>query len=76
MTHSIQPERITQLNAKPVQQGEYVLYWMQQSQRSHWNHALEYAISRANDLNQPVLVVFGLTDNYPEANSRHYIFML
>jgi deoxyribodipyrimidine photo-lyase len=49
---------------------------MQQSQRAHFNHALEYAIKRANDINQPMLAVFGLTDDYPEANARHYRFML
>jgi deoxyribodipyrimidine photo-lyase len=49
---------------------------MQQSQRAECNHALEYAVQRANELKQPVLVVFGLMDNYPEANLRHYSFML
>jgi deoxyribodipyrimidine photo-lyase len=49
---------------------------MQQSQRAEFNHALEYAARRANDLNLPLLVGFGLTDDYPEANLRHYHFML
>lgn len=49
---------------------------MQQSQRAAGNHALEYAVGRANALNLPVLVVFGLTPDYPEANWRHYAFML
>jgi deoxyribodipyrimidine photo-lyase len=40
------------------------------------NHALEYAIGEANRLNLPVVVVFGLTDRFPEANLRHYAFML
>jgi deoxyribodipyrimidine photo-lyase len=31
---------------------------------------------QANELNQPLLVGFGLMDNYPEANLRHYTFML
>ncbi len=53
-----------------------MLYWMQQSQRAACNHALEYAASRANELELPLLVAFGLTDNYPEANARHYSFML
>ena len=56
--------------------GKYVLYWMQASQRTCCNHALEYAVARANDLNQPLLVCFGLMDDYPEANARHYAFML
>jgi deoxyribodipyrimidine photo-lyase len=49
---------------------------MQQSQRAEWNHALEYAVLRANERNLPVLAAFGLTDDYPEANARHYVFML
>lgn len=53
-----------------------MLYWMQAAQRAEWNHALEYAIRRANDLHKPLVVFFGLTDNWPEANLRHYAFML
>jgi deoxyribodipyrimidine photo-lyase len=65
------------LNRKPiVQDGRFVLYWMQQSQRSRFNHALEYAIERANELRKPPVVVFGLMDDYPQANERHYAFML
>ena len=48
----------------------------QQSQRAEYNHALEYAIQQANALGQGLLVAFGLIDNYPEANPRHYAFML
>jgi deoxyribodipyrimidine photo-lyase len=49
---------------------------MQQSQRSGCNHALEYAIERANSLGLPVLVAFGLTPCFPEATRTHYDFML
>lgn len=55
---------------------EYVLYWMQQSQREAHNPALEVAAACANRLELPVLVGFGLTDGYPEANARHYAFMV
>src|SRR3712207_2684219 len=75
-TRKIQAERVQNLNEAEVRQGEYVLYWMQSSQRVDHNHALEYAVQRANDLDQRLLVVFGLTDDYPEANLRHYAFML
>jgi deoxyribodipyrimidine photo-lyase len=73
---SIQEERISQLNDKDVRDGDYVLYWMQEAQRARDNHALEYAVQRANELEQPLLVVFGLTADYPEANLRQYAFML
>lgn len=49
-------DRITHvLNSNPTQQGEYVLYWMQQSQRVAYNHALEYAIQLANRHHLPQL---------------------
>ena len=76
-TRLIQDPRIHPLNeAPPDPEGRYVLYWMQQSQRAEDNPALEYAIQRANDLALPVVVGFGLMDGYPEANARHYYFML
>ncbi len=68
--------RIKPLNQKGIQKGRFVLYWMQQSQRAEYNHALEYAVTQANDQGLPVLVVFGLTKSYPDANIRHYTFML
>ncbi len=72
----IQAERIKPLNNKRIKSGKYVLYWMQASQRAEYNHALEYAIQQANDLNLPVLVLFGICENFPEANERHFYFML
>jgi deoxyribodipyrimidine photo-lyase len=75
-TRRIQEERVQNLNDEGVRDGDYVLYWMQSSQRAEQNHALEHAVQRANDLGQRLLVVFGLTDDYPEANLRHYAFML
>ena len=41
-----------------------------------FNPALEAAIASANRLNLPLVVGFGLTDGYPQANARHYAFML
>lgn len=72
----ISPSRIHLLNDKPVQQGKFVLYWMVNAQRAEWNHALEYAAQEANRLKLPLLVLFSLTEKYPEANERHYAFML
>ena len=72
----IQKSRIQILNDAHTVKGKYVLYWMQQSQRADYNHALEYAIQQANRLGQGVIVALGLMDDYPEANLRHYTFML
>ncbi|WP_419658916.1 Phr: DNA photolyase (deoxyribodipyrimidine photo-lyase) [Desulfosarcina variabilis str. Montpellier] len=68
--------RIKVRNDREIVAGEYVLYWMQQSQRAEHNPALDIAIQEANRLHLPVIVGFGLTDAYPEANLRHYRFML
>jgi deoxyribodipyrimidine photo-lyase len=72
----IQPERIKTLNAAADRTGEYVLYWMQASQRVAGNHAFQYAVRRANALGLPVVVFFGLTERFPGANARHYRFLL
>ena len=76
VSSSIENTRVQKLNHRDIQKGRYVLYWMQQSQRAEYNHALEYAIQQANALGTCVLVGFGLMDDYPEANLRHYRFML
>ncbi|MEJ2658599.1 MAG: deoxyribodipyrimidine photo-lyase [Desulfobacterales bacterium] len=76
-SHNIQDDRIQQLNDFEIRfDADYVLYWMQQSQRAEYNHALEYAVHQANDLGLGVVAAFGLTDDYPEANLRHFTFML
>lgn len=72
----IEPERIRPANANPVRSGRYVLYWMQAAQRAEWNPALTLAIALGNERKLPVVVGFGLTTHYPEANLRHYAFML
>jgi deoxyribodipyrimidine photo-lyase len=73
----VETERLKMLNRRDFHpKGAFVLYWMQQAQRAEWNHALEYAVELANERRLPTLVVFGLTDRYPEANARHYRFLL
>lgn len=73
----IQNTRIQNLNDQARRaDGAYVLYWMQEAQRARGNPALEMAIRGANKYGLPVVVCFGLMDGYPEANARHYAFML
>jgi deoxyribodipyrimidine photo-lyase len=72
----IEESRIQPLNKNTHHKGQYVLYWMQASQRAECNQALDFAIFQANQSNLPVIVYFGLTDNFPEGNARHYYFML
>lgn len=75
-TTQIESERIRWLREQDPGEGDYVLYWMQQSQRARWNPALEFAVQRANEHQLPLVVGFGLTADYPEANLRHYHFLL
>lgn len=73
----INPQRIQLLNNNPVLgEHEFVLYWMQASQRVTENPALYFAIEQANQLKKPLVVFFGLTADFPEATRRHYQFML
>jgi len=48
-------------NLPPREKGDYVLYWMQQSQRAEHNPA--HAARRANQQGKPLLVGFGLMDD-------------
>jgi len=72
----VESERIQRLNDRDARKGDFVLYWMQASQRSEYNHALDYAILEANARSLPLVTFFGITDRFPEANLRHYAFML
>ena len=75
----IQPERVGPEGGRGgvrTRGRDFVLYWMQASQRARWNHALEYAADRANELGKPLVVLFGLTQDFPGANARSYRFLL
>jgi len=69
-------ERMIYLNKKEEAEGKYIIYWMQASQRIHYNQALDTAIIMANDRSLPLIVYFELIDHFPDANLRHYHFML
>ncbi len=56
--------------------AKLVLYWMQQAQRMEHNHALNHAISEANRMRIPLVAVFVLNGGIPDANLRHYQFLL
>jgi deoxyribodipyrimidine photo-lyase len=70
-------ERVVRLKEKPVNaKGRYVLYWMQMYKRAHANHALNFAIEKANELNLPLFVYEGLKYYYPWASDRLHTFIL
>ncbi len=68
--------RVQLLNSEKLSDNDYVLYWMQSSARTEFNHALEYAIRTANRLNRSLIAFFGVSSSYPEANHRHFHFMV
>ncbi len=75
-TSLIDDRRLRRLNEAGPGDGDHVVYWMQAAARTRTNHALEYAVQRANDLQVPLLVVFGLWDDYPSATARTFRFLL
>jgi len=72
----VHEERIRHLIGVPPRSGSYVLYWMQQAQRTEYNHALTFAGQTADELGLPLVVGFVLIPDFPEANRRHYQFMI
>lgn len=60
----------------PRNSAAYVLYWMQHAQRAVANPALERAAGWANECRLPLLVLFVIDPDYPDANARSYTFML
>ena len=73
----IHPTRIQTLNEAPENPaGTYVLYWLGLAQRAVFNPALEHAIDLANERNLPLLVCYGIAEDYPEVNARHLNFMM
>lgn len=56
--------------------GEHVLLWVQGAQRVRYNYALNLAAAVAQELRKPLVAVFMFDVQYPEANVRHFDFML
>lgn len=69
-------KRTTKLGNHANPYGRYILYWMQASQRTTYNLALDFALSQAQQFKIPLVVYFSIIPNYPSANERHYSFML
>ncbi len=74
---SYKEARLRRLNAARINaRGEYVLYWMQIYRRLERNHALDYALACAEELEKPLVVFEGLRLDYPWANRRLHSFVL
>ncbi len=69
--------RLRRLNAHRIHAGgEYVLYWMQAYRRLSHNHALDYALRCARELDRPLVIYEGLRLDYPWASRRLHQFVL
>ncbi|MEM1214833.1 MAG: deoxyribodipyrimidine photo-lyase [Bacteroidota bacterium] len=62
--------------AEPQQSGQYVLYWMSRSFRSHWNYALEYAVGWSEKLDRQLVVLVQLDKTQKQYTERHIQFLL
>ncbi|OFY58553.1 MAG: deoxyribodipyrimidine photolyase [Bacteroidetes bacterium RBG_13_46_8] len=71
----INPKRIRKLKDGKQENGP-VVYWMSRDQRVRDNWALAYAVEKAQDADEPLIVVFVLMSGYPGATLRQYDFML
>lgn len=69
-------ERIIRHKTAATPRGGYVLYWMQQAQRIHYNPAFDYAVAEAMRMKMGLIVCFVISAEIPEANIRHYRFMI
>ena len=78
LSRVILEHRVRLLNDAPLRStgAQYVLYWAQMNRRVESNHALYYAVEKANELGLPVLVYEGLTCTYPHANDRIHTFVV
>ncbi|MEO7457517.1 MAG: deoxyribodipyrimidine photo-lyase, partial [Gemmatimonadaceae bacterium] len=69
--------RTTPLNEKRLQpEGEYVLYWMQSTQRLDDNWALRLATLEADRIGKPLFVHHDITPDAPYSSARSHTFAL
>jgi len=69
--------RTIPLNEKRLQpEGEYVLYWMQTTQRFEDNWALRLASLEADRIGKPLIIHHGLDPHYAHASARFHTFIM
>ena len=57
-------------------EGEYVLYWMQSTQRLEENWALRQATLEADRIGKPLIIYQGLNPHYEHANDRTHAMIV
>lgn len=74
---NINSHRVFKQNDKePNEEGNYVVYWMESTRRFQYNFGLEYAVSWANKLDQPLLIFEAFSCKYRWATDRSHTFMM
>jgi len=69
--------RTLPLNEKRLQpEGEFVLYWMQSTQRLDDNWGLRLATLEADRVGKPLLIHHGIDPTYEHASARFHTFIL
>lgn len=69
--------RTLPLNEKRLQpEGEFILYWMQTTQRLEDNWALRLATIEADRVGKPLLIHHGLDPSYTYASERFHTFVM
>jgi deoxyribodipyrimidine photo-lyase len=71
-----QPRVQVRRSGPPLKGARCIVYWMQRAVRIKDNPALDVAIEAGNLLGLPVVVYFSVISNYPNANLRHYHFLV
>lgn len=71
----VDEKRIRKLNKLSYSKGE-IVYWMSRDQRMNDNYALLFAEKIAREKNEVFCVAFCLVDNFLNATTRQYDFML
>ncbi|HNS35393.1 MAG TPA: deoxyribodipyrimidine photo-lyase [Mesotoga sp.] len=69
-------DRIHNLSKRRDIKGRFIMYWMQASQRTEENPALEIAKQEAKRNSLPLIVLFVFNTDYPSANLRNFSFMI
>lgn len=65
------------LNEKRTQpDGDFILYWMQSTQRLEENWGLRLATREADRLGRPLVIYHGLSSTYAYASDRFHFFIL
>ncbi|UCF83973.1 MAG: hypothetical protein JSV50_22930, partial [Desulfobacteraceae bacterium] len=75
--NSVAQIRIRKANNAPVNpKGDFVLYWMTAYRRIHWNFSLDRAVSRAKEMDKPLVILEALRCCYDWASDRFHRFIL